>query len=100
MDNQNQLNIELSEDIAEGTYSNLAVISHSPSEFVFDFIRVVPNVPKAKVKARVMMTPDHAKRLLRALTDNIRRYEQQFGVIQEHEGQNNMPMNFTPTAQA
>ncbi len=100
MDNQNQLNIELSEDIAEGTYSNLAVISHSPSEFVFDFVRVVPNVPKAKVKARVMMTPDHAKRLLRALTDNIRRYEQQFGVIQEHEGQNNMPMNFTPTAQA
>ena len=100
MDNQNQLNIELSEDIAEGTYSNLAVISHSPSEFVFDFIRVVPNVPKAKVKSRVMMTPDHAKRLLRALSDNIRRYEQQFGVIQEHEGQTNMPMNFTPTAQA
>jgi hypothetical protein len=100
MENQNQLNIELTEDVAEGTYSNLAVISHSPSEFVFDFIRIVPNVPKAKVKARVMMTPDHAKRLLRALNENIRRYEQQFGVIQEHEGPSNMGMNFTPTAQA
>ncbi len=97
---ENQLNIELTEDIAEGVYSNLAVISHSPSEFVLDFIRVVPNVPKAKVKSRVMMTPDHAKRLLRALNDNIRRYEAQFGVIQEHEGPQNLPMNFTPTAQA
>ncbi len=98
---ENQLNIELTEDIADGVYSNLAVISHSSSEFVLDFIRVVPNVPKAKVKSRVMMTPDHAKRLLRALTDNIRRYEAQYGVIQEHDGgHGNIPMNFTPTAQA
>ena len=66
---QNQLNIELPEEVAEGTYSNLAIISHSNSEFVVDFIRLVPNVPKAKVKSRIILTPQHAKRLLRALAD-------------------------------
>ncbi len=98
--NQSQLNIELSEEIADGIYSNLAVISHSSSEFVIDYIRIMPNVPKAKVKARIVLTPEHAKRLLRALTDNVKRYEQQFGVIDEHDMGGIPNMNFTPTAQA
>ena len=66
----NKLNIELPEEVAEGIYSNLAIISHSNSEFIVDFIRMVPNVPKAKVKSRVILTPQHAKRLMRALMDN------------------------------
>ena len=72
---QNQINIELSEDIADGIYSNLAIISHSHSEFVLDFVRLMPNVPKAKVKARIVLTPQHAKRLLKALHDNLNKYE-------------------------
>lgn len=71
----NQIQIELSEEVAQGTYSNLAVISHSTSEFVLDFIRVVPGVPKAKVKSRIILTPEHAKRLLYALQDNIEKFE-------------------------
>lgn len=98
---QNQFNVELTEEMAEGTYANLAVISHSPTEFVVDYIRVMPNMPKAKVVSRVILTPEHAKRLLQALTDNVRRYEQQFGVIAETGGNGYPPMNFnTPTAQA
>jgi hypothetical protein len=73
-----QLNIELPEDVAEGIYSNLAIIAHSHSEFVLDFIRMMPNMPKAKVKARLVLTPQHAKRLLRALADNVKKYEAQF----------------------
>ena len=68
----NQINIELPEEIAEGIYSNLAIISHSPTEFIVDFIRMVPNVPKAKVKSRLILTPEHAKRLLSALSDNVK----------------------------
>lgn len=98
---QNQLNIELSEEIAEGIYSNLAIISHSHSEFVVDFIRLMPNVPKAKVKARIVLTPQHAKRLLKALSDNLNKYENQYGIIQDPEPQMIPPMSFnTPTAQA
>ena len=82
---QNQLNIELPEEVAEGTYSNLAIISHSNSEFVVDFIRLVPNVPKAKVKSRIILTPQHAKRLLRALADNVKKFEAQHGIIDEPE---------------
>ena len=70
-----KLNIELTEEVAEGTYSNLAIISHSSSEFVLDFIKVIPGLPKAKVKSRIMMTPQHAKRLVRALQDNIQKFE-------------------------
>ena len=99
--NQNQLNIELPEEIAEGVYSNLAIISHSHTEFVLDFIRIMPNVPKAKVKARVVLTPPHAKRLMRALMDNVKKFESQFGVIDEPEQPPFPPMNFnTPKAQA
>ncbi len=99
--NQNKLNIELPEEIAEGVYSNLAIISNSQSEFVVDFVRMVPNVPKAKVKSRIILTPQHAKRLLRALADNVKRYEAQFGNIDEPEQPPFPPMNFnTPKAQA
>lgn len=97
----NQLNIELPDDIAEGQYSNLAVISHNHSEFVLDFIMMAPNLPKAKVKSRIILTPQHAKRLMMALADNIKRFEAQFGPIHEPETPPYPTMNFnTPTAQA
>lgn len=76
-----ELSIELGEKEAEGIYSNLAIISHSPAEFVIDFTRIMPGVPKAKVYARIVTNPQHAKMLLHALKDNIDRYEKQFGVI-------------------
>jgi hypothetical protein len=92
---QQQLNIELNEEVAQGVYSNLAVITHSPAEFVVDFIRVMPGVPKAKVQSRIILTPQHAKRLMRALADNIGKYEAQHGKIQETLGHEQMmPMNF------
>ena len=91
---QNQINIELSEEIAEGIYSNLAMIAHSNSEFVIDFIRLMPGVPKAKVKARVVITPEHAKRLLVALKDNIAKYETAFGPIKQTNEVPQFPMNF------
>ncbi len=97
----NQINIELPDDVAEGIYSNLAIISHSNSEFVVDFIRMVPNVPKAKVKSRVILTPQHAKRLMKALSENIEKYEAQFGSIGEPDQTPFPPMSFnTPKAQA
>jgi hypothetical protein len=97
---QNQLNIELTEEMAEGEYSNLAVITHSNAEFIIDFIKVMPGVPKAKVKSRILLTPQHAKRLLMALGDNISKYESIHGPIKHTEGMN-IPMNFGgPTAQA
>ena len=97
--NQNQINIELSEEVAEGVYSNLAIISHNHSEFVVDFIRILPNVPKAKVKSRIILTPEHAKRLYQAMGDNIKKFEAQFGHI-EHKQDPFPPINFTPTAEA
>lgn len=99
----NQINIELSEEVAQGTYANLAVISHSSSEFVVDFIRVVPGVPKAPVKSRIILTPEHAKRLMFALKENVDKYERLNGEIKIKGGHNTtkMPMNFGgPTAQA
>ena len=96
----NQLNIEISEEVADGVYSNLAIITHSNSEFVLDFVRVMPGVPKAKVKSRVLLTPQHAKRLMRALADNIGKFEAVHGPIHETE-MPEIPMNFGgPTAQA
>lgn len=86
--NSNQIEIELKEDTAQGTYANLAIITHSSSEFVTDFVRIMPGVPKAQVKSRIIMTPENAKRLLMALQDNIEKYEQQFGRIKTDE---NMP---------
>lgn len=99
IDKQPHLDIELSEDVAEGTYSNLAIITHSQSEFVIDFIKIMPGVPKARVKSRILLTPQHAKRLARALADNIQKFEQNNGKIKDVETP--FPMNFGgPTAQA
>jgi hypothetical protein len=78
---QQQINIELGEKEAEGIYSNLAIITHSPAEFVIDFTRVLPGIPKARVHARIVMTPQHAKMLLNAIHDNIDKYENKFGEI-------------------
>lgn len=108
MDDKNQmsqqLNIELSEEIAQGIYSNLAVITHSSSEFVVDFVRIMPGIPKANVKSRIILTPEHAKRLLFALQDNIKKYETVNGPIKNViSGSDSMlpPMGFGgPTAQA
>ena len=98
---ENQLNIELTEEVAEGIYSNLAIITHSSSEFVLDFIRVMPGVPKAKVKSRIVLTPEHAKRLLGALSDNIQKYEALNGKIEVKEGTPPIPLTFGgPVAQA
>jgi len=93
----NQINIELSEEIAEGVYANLAMIAHSNSEFVIDFIRLMPGVPKAKVKSRVVITPEHAKRLIVALQDNIKKYENTFGPIKQNEDAPKFPINFGGT---
>jgi hypothetical protein len=95
--NPNQINIELSEEIAEGVYANLAMIAHSNSEFVIDFIRLMPGVPKAKVKSRIVITPEHAKRLLAALEENVRKYEDTFGAIKSTNELPKFPMNFGGT---
>lgn len=87
-----EISIELTEDVAEGVYSNLAIITHSNTEFVVDFVRIMPGVPKAKVKSRVILTPEHAKRLLAALQDNVNRYEAQNGKIDSKEMP--FPLNF------
>lgn len=94
-----QINIELDEQTAEGIYSNLAIINHSNTEFVLDFISIMPGVPKAKVKSRIVLTPQHAKRLLNALAENIRRFEANHGEIKEGELPT-LPLNFGPTGQA
>ncbi len=102
-DLKNQINIELKEEIAQGTYANLAIITHSSSEFVIDFVRIMPGMPKANVQSRVILTPEHAKRLLLALKDNISKYEATHGSIKDLEGGGgvHLPLNFGgPTAQA
>lgn len=95
--NEQQLNIELSEDIAEGIYSNLTLITHSSSEFVIDFIRVMPGIPKAKVKSRIILTPEHTKRLLTALEDNLEKFEASNGRIKIQQDPSGFPMNFGGT---
>ena len=101
--NANQLQIELTEEIAQGIYSNLAIITHSSSEFVVDFVRVMPGIPKANVKSRIILTPEHAKRLMHALQENIQKYESVNGTIKNVRGHDPMisPMSFggpTPIA--
>lgn len=100
--NPNQISIELNEEVAQGIYSNLAVITHSASEFVIDFVRIMPGIQKAQVKSRIILTPEHAKRLVSALEDNIAKYESVHGPIKEVSGSAPvMPLNFGgPTAQA
>ncbi|MBS1517703.1 MAG: DUF3467 domain-containing protein [Bacteroidetes bacterium] len=103
MDNKNnndtknqpqQINIELGEKEAEGIYSNLAIISHSPAEFIIDFTRIFPGVPKAKVHSRIIMTPQHTKLFFNALKENIGRFENDFGEITVHQDTNNQGMGF------
>ncbi|MCB0701916.1 MAG: DUF3467 domain-containing protein [Candidatus Kapaibacterium sp.] len=88
-DNKNSLNIEITDEISQGTYSNLAIIAHSKAEFVIDFTRVLPGTPKAKVHSRIIMTPQHAKMLARALNDNISKFESVNGEIRV-EGSGNI----------
>lgn len=98
---EKNVNIELSEEVATGVYSNLAIITHSPTEFVADFIQMMPGVPKGKVRSRIIMTPVNAKRLLEALKDNVGKYEQMHGTIDIGGTPPMPPMNFgTPTTQA
>ena len=96
---EQQINIELDESTSQGIYSNLAIINHSPSEFVVDFVAIMPGTPKAKVKSRIILTPEHAKRFQSALADNIRRYEESHGEIDSKE-QPPIPLNFGPAGEA
>jgi hypothetical protein len=96
---EGQINIELDDKTAEGTYSNLAIINHSVSEFIVDFISVMPGQPKAKVKSRIILTPQHAKRLAKALAENVKRFELSHGEIKDYE-QPPIPLNFGPTGEA
>ena len=96
---QGQINIEIDDKTAEGIYSNIAVINHSVSEFIVDFISVMPGQPKAKVKSRIILTPQHAKRLVKALADNVNRFEKSHGEIKDYD-QPPIPMNFGPTGEA
>ena len=100
--NQNQINIELNEEVSQGIYSNLAIITHSSSEFVVDFVRIMPGISKAQVKSRIILTPEHAKRLMAALKDNIAKYESVHGIIKDIAGSAPAaPLMFGgPTAQA
>jgi Protein of unknown function (DUF3467) len=96
-----QINIELNEEVAQGIYSNLAVITHSSSEFVIDFVRIMPGVPKANVKSRIILTPEHAKRLLNALQDNMNKYEAINGTVNIKGSGHLPPLNFGgPAAEA
>lgn len=104
MDNQNNipanpLNIEISEEVAEGTYANLAIITHSHAEFVVDFVNVMPGTPKSKVKARIILTPQHAKRFMKALNDNIDKYEALNGPVKDLDDLQ-LPFSFGPTGEA
>ena len=100
--NENQMNIELTEDVASGIYSNLAIITHSPTEFVVDFVQIMPGIPKGKVKSRIIMNPQNAKRFLNALADNVSKFEQNFGSIEDPQAGPDFPnMNFgTPSTMA
>lgn len=90
------IDIELSEEVAEGTYSNLAIITHSQAEFIIDFVRILPGIPKGKVKSRIIMTPQHAKRLLFALGENMQKFESNFGEVEidNNNGGHGFPINF------
>lgn len=100
IDQQSQLNIEISEEVAEGTYANLAIITHSHAEFVIDFVNVMPGTPKSRVKNRIILTPFHAKRFMKAIIDNVKKFETANGTIQDMESVE-IPFNFGgPAGQA
>ena len=96
---QGNIQIELNDEVAQGIYSNLAIIAHSSSEFVIDFVRMMPGVPKAKVQSRIILTPEHAKRLMLALSDNIKKYESQNGEI-KLQGKGFVPPIIGPVGEA
>ncbi len=90
----NKIKIEIDEVTAEGVYTNLAIVNHSHTEFVLDFINVMPGSPKSKVKSRLILTPQHAKKLMRTLQDNIAHFERINGEIADFEKQQVIPLNF------
>ena len=97
---KNSINLELDENISQGMYSNLALINHSVSEFVVDFINIMPGVPKAKVKSRIILTPQHAKRFSKAMNENISRFEKLNGEIKDYDKQQPVSLNFGPVGEA
>ncbi len=96
---QPRINIELGEKEAEGTYANLALITHSPSEIIIDFARIMPGTQKGKVYSRIIMTPPHAKLLLKALEDNVKKFEDQFGEIKVHGKEPQKNIGFAASSQ-
>ena len=96
---ENNINIELDESIAQGLYSNLVIVNHSPTEFVLDFINVMPGAPKAKVRSRIILTPDHTKKFINALDENLNKYEKSFGKIKNFQ-KDVIPISFGPKGEA
>ncbi len=94
---ENKISIELTPEVARGHYSNLAMIAHSQTEFVLDFIQLMPGVDKGEVRTRAIIPPEHAKRLLNALQENVERYEKQYGKIKKPNEANSFPLNFGGT---
>ena len=96
---ENNINIELDESIAQGLYSNLVIVNHSPTEFVLDFINVMPGAPKAKVRSRIILTPEHTKKFINALGENLNKYEKSFGKIKNFQKEV-IPISFVPKGEA
>ena len=96
---ENNINIELDESIAQGLYSNLVIVNHSPTEFVLDFINVMPGAPKAKVRSRIILTPEHTKKFINALGENLNKYEKSFGKIKNFQKEV-VPISFGPKGEA
>ena len=96
---ENNINIELDESITQGLYSNLVIVNHSPTEFVLDFINVMPGAPKAKVRSRIILTPDHTKKFINALGENLNKYEKSFGKIKNFQKEV-IPISFGPKGEA
>ena len=96
---KNNINIELDENVSQGTYSNLVIVNHSPTEFVLDFINVMPGAPKAKVRSRVILTPEHTKKFINALAENLDKYEKSFGKIKNFQKEV-IPISFGPKGEA
>ena len=96
---ENNINIELDESIAQGLYSNLVIVNHSPTEFVLDFINVMPGAPKAKVRSRIILTPEHTKKFINALGENLDKYEKSFGKIKNFQKEV-IPISFGPKGEA
>ena len=98
-DNKKNINIELDENVSQGTYSNLVIVNHSPTEFVLDFINVMPGAPKAKVRSRIILTPEHTKKFINALGENLNKYEKSFGKIKNFQKEV-IPISFGPKGEA